>query len=70
MVSKLIGKHPKFMKSSVTLGFLKNCYKDIKQIFNENSKLFVWEKIFKIKLTILNVTKIFRHTLQQMLQDF
>ena len=58
------------MKSSVTLGFLKNCYKDIKQIFNENSKLFVWEKIFKIKLTILNVTKIFKHTLQQMLQDF
>ena len=31
-IFKLIGKHPKFMKSSVTLGFLKNCYKDIQQI--------------------------------------
>ena len=40
-IFKLIGKHLKFMKSSVTLGILKNCYKDIKQIFNENSKLFV-----------------------------
>ena len=40
-IFKLIGKHLKFMKSSVTLGVIKNCYKDIKQIFNENSKLFV-----------------------------
>ena len=29
-IFKLIGKHPKFMKSSVTLGFLKSFYKDIK----------------------------------------
>ena len=29
-ISELIDKHPKLMKSSVTLGFLKNYYKDIK----------------------------------------
>ena len=31
-IFKLIDKHPKLMKSSATLGFLKNYYKDIKQI--------------------------------------
>ena len=36
-ISELIDKHPKLMKSSVTLGFLKNYYKDIKQICKENS---------------------------------
>ena len=36
-IAKLIGKHPKLMRSSVTLGFLKNYYKYIKQICNENS---------------------------------
>ena len=35
-IFNLIDKHPKLMKSSVTLGFLKNCYKDIKQLCNEN----------------------------------
>ena len=39
-ISELIDKHPKLMKSSVTLGFLKNYYKDIKQICKENSSEF------------------------------
>ena len=39
-VVKLIDKHPKLMKSSVTLGLLKNYYKDIKQICNKNSNKF------------------------------
>ena len=36
-VFKLIEKHPKLMKSSVTLTFLKNYFKDIRQICEENS---------------------------------
>ena len=36
-IFELIDKHSKLMKSSVTLGFLKNYYKDIKQICKENS---------------------------------
>ena len=39
-IFNLIDKHPKLMKSSVTLGFLKNCYKDIKQLCNDNSNEF------------------------------
>ena len=39
-IFKLIDKHPKLMKSSMTLGFLKNYYKDIKQICKENSNEF------------------------------
>ena len=39
-IFKLIGKYPKLMKSSIGLGFLKNYYKDIKQICKENSKEF------------------------------
>ena len=39
-IFKLIDKHPKLMKSSATLGFLKNYYKDINQIFQENSYKF------------------------------
>ena len=39
-VFKLIEKHPKLMKSSATLGFLKNYYKDIKKICEENSSEF------------------------------
>ena len=39
-IFNLIDKHPKLMKSSVTVGFLKNCYKDIKQLCNENSNEF------------------------------
>lgn len=35
---KLIDKHPKLMKSSVTLGFLKTYFKDIKEIRGENLK--------------------------------
>ena len=34
-IFKLMNKRPKLM-SSVTLDFLKNYYKDIKQIYNEN----------------------------------
>ena len=37
---KLIEKHPKLSKSSVTLTFLKNYFKDIKQICKENSSEF------------------------------
>ena len=36
-VFKLIKKYPKLMKSSVTLTFLKNYFKDIKQICKGNS---------------------------------
>ena len=36
-IFKLIYKHPKLIKSSVTLGFLKSYYKDTKQICKENS---------------------------------
>ena len=39
-IIKLIEKYPKFMKSSIVLGFLKNYYKDIKEICNENAKEF------------------------------
>ena len=39
-VFKLIEKYPKLMKSSVTLTFLKNYFKDIKQICKENSSEF------------------------------
>ena len=41
IILKLIDKHPKLMKSSKTLGFLKNYYKDINQICNENPNEFV-----------------------------
>ena len=37
---KLIKKHPKRMKSSVTLAFLKNYFKYIKQICKKNSSEF------------------------------
>ena len=37
---KLIEKHPKLMKSSVTLTFLKNYFKYIKQISKKNSSEF------------------------------
>ena len=39
-VFKLIDKRPKLMKSSVTLNFLKNYLKDIKQICEENLREF------------------------------
>ena len=39
-ISKLIQKHRKLMKSSVTLTFLKNYLKDIKQICDRNSSEF------------------------------
>ena len=39
-VFKLIEKYPKLMKSSVTLTFLKNYFKDIKQTCKENSREF------------------------------
>ena len=35
-VFKLIEKYPKLMKSSVTLTFLKNYFKDIKKVFEDN----------------------------------
>ena len=39
-VFKLIEKHPKLMKSSITLTFLKNYFKDIKKICDEYSSQF------------------------------
>ena len=39
-IVKLIQKHPKLMKSSVTSSFLKNYFKDIKEICRENSSEF------------------------------
>ena len=39
-VFKLINKHPGLMKSSVTLIFLKNYFKDIKRIRQQNSSEF------------------------------
>ena len=39
-IFKLINEHPKLMKSSVTLSFLKNYFKDIKQICQENLSEF------------------------------
>ena len=39
-ILKLIDKHPKLMKSSATLSFLKNYYKDIKQICEEKPNEF------------------------------
>ena len=42
---KLIEKHPQLKKSSVTLTFLKNYFKDIKEICEENSSDFEWVKV-------------------------
>ena len=39
-IFKLIVKHSKLMKSSVTLSFLKNYFKDIKRICQQNSSTF------------------------------
>ena len=39
-IFKLCKKYPKLMKSSIGLGFLKNYYKDIKQICEENLNEF------------------------------
>ena len=39
-IYKLCEKYPKLLKSSVGLGFLKNYYKDIKQICEENAQEF------------------------------
>ena len=39
-IFKLFEKHPKLLKSSIGFGFLKNYYKDIKKICNENAKEF------------------------------
>ena len=39
-VFKLCEKHPKLLKSSIGLGFLKNYYKDFKEICSENAKEF------------------------------
>ena len=39
-VYKLCERHPKLLKSSIGLGFLKNHYKDIKEICSENAQEF------------------------------
>ena len=40
-VYKLCDRHPKLLKSSIGLGFLKNHYKDIKEICTENAQEFL-----------------------------
>ena len=39
-IYKLCEKHPKLLESSIGLGFLKNYYKDIKEICSENAQEF------------------------------
>ena len=39
-IFKLCEKFPKLLKSSIGLGFFRNCYKDIKEICNENEQEF------------------------------
>ena len=56
-IFKLIDKHPKLIKSSVTLGFLKNYNKDIKKTCNENLNEFELVKVIylgkkKLKLSL------------------
>ena len=50
-ISKLIDKHPKLMKS-----FLKNCFKDSKQICQENSSEFELVKRRLFKKTFLKLS--------------
>ena len=39
-IYKLCEKYPKLLKSSIGLGFLKNYYKDVKEIYSENAPEF------------------------------
>ena len=39
-IFKLCEKYPKLLKSSIGLGFLKNYFKDIKEVCSENAKEF------------------------------
>ena len=39
-IFKLCEKYPKLLKSSIGLGFLKNYFKDIKEVCSENAKKF------------------------------
>ena len=39
-IYKLCEKYPKLLKSSIGLGFLKNYYKDVKEIYSENAQEF------------------------------
>ena len=48
-IVKLIHKHPKLMRPSVALGFLKSYYKDIKQICNENPNEFEKVKVICLR---------------------
>ena len=48
-IFKLIDKHPKLMKPWVILSFLKNYFKDIKQICEENSCEFEQVKAFCLR---------------------
>ena len=38
-IVELENKHPKMLKSSITLNFLKSYYKDIKNVCDENQEL-------------------------------
>ena len=48
-IVKLIDKYSKLMKSSVTLRFLENYYKDIKETCNENSNEFEQVKVICLR---------------------
>ena len=39
-IYKLCEKYPKLLKSSIGLGFLKNYYKDVKEVYSENAQEF------------------------------
>ena len=71
-IFKLIEKYPKLKRSLVTLTFLKNYLKEIKKVYEENSSDFLWVKVICLikKFIKIELTKMFRETFLQMLQDF
>ena len=48
-VFKMIEKHPKLMKSSVALTFLKNYLKEIKLIYERNLSEFEYVKVIFLR---------------------
>ena len=48
-VFELVDKHPKLMRSSVALGFMKNYFKDIKGICQKNSSEFEQVKVICLR---------------------
>ena len=72
-VFKLIDKHPKLMRSSVTLTFLKNYLKDIKKVCEDYLSDFKWVKVMCLRKSLKlssqkSLSKYFG--LWKVLQDF